>query len=338
MTTAVETPNGRVRKTLASQLDRLDQILDGLSTALNESVADAVERGVARVLTEILTNPDIADRLRAPGMPPVAAHESTDSTSPPPPAHPGSLSKMTGALRAGCGHVKRACGAVVRQASVLAGSGRSLLTTLFNGRLLALAGALAGMGLVVFFAGPRLPLLITAAVGWVSTLIARTRTSLRPSIACRPILDDRLWRVKCDVFLKAGRSSRAVCADSTRAAGSARAVLPGNVSHFLATIDNRNAYPAAAISQNRYLPAPSPKFGPKLRQYQVSSRLPWLLGPATAPARRRAFFPFAGKGISHDSFHDWPGSGCLCPGNRRSVYRCHDCSWWCTCAGCRLPR
>jgi hypothetical protein len=33
------TMNGQVRRTLASQLDRLDSILDGLSDALNGAVA-----------------------------------------------------------------------------------------------------------------------------------------------------------------------------------------------------------------------------------------------------------------------------------------------------------
>jgi hypothetical protein len=35
MTTTMN-PNGRVRKNLASQLDRLDQILDGLADGLND--------------------------------------------------------------------------------------------------------------------------------------------------------------------------------------------------------------------------------------------------------------------------------------------------------------
>src|SRR3954464_7899019 len=39
-------PNGQVRKTLASQLDRLDAILDTLGEGLNEAVATAVEQAV----------------------------------------------------------------------------------------------------------------------------------------------------------------------------------------------------------------------------------------------------------------------------------------------------
>ena len=43
---ATTTTNGDARKTLASQLDRLDSILDGLSEGLNEAVATAVEGAV----------------------------------------------------------------------------------------------------------------------------------------------------------------------------------------------------------------------------------------------------------------------------------------------------
>src|SRR5262249_50668272 len=46
------TTNGQVRKTLASQLDRLDSILDALSDGLNEAVATAVEGAVERAVRQ----------------------------------------------------------------------------------------------------------------------------------------------------------------------------------------------------------------------------------------------------------------------------------------------
>src|SRR4051794_12596471 len=69
--------NGQERKTLASQLDRLDAILDTLGEGLNEAVAGAVQeavetavregvhQGVRGALAEILTNPEIVAVLRA---------------------------------------------------------------------------------------------------------------------------------------------------------------------------------------------------------------------------------------------------------------------------------
>src|SRR5215813_3546508 len=80
------TTNGQVRKTLASQLDRLDSILDGLADALHGAVATAVEGAVERavrqavgeavketlqaVIAEVVSNPDLvaaARTLLAPG-------------------------------------------------------------------------------------------------------------------------------------------------------------------------------------------------------------------------------------------------------------------------------
>jgi hypothetical protein len=66
-------PNGRERKTLASQIDRLDVMLDGLADGLNDAVAQAVQSAVAlavkeavqAVLTEILTNPAVLAKLQA---------------------------------------------------------------------------------------------------------------------------------------------------------------------------------------------------------------------------------------------------------------------------------
>jgi len=79
---ATTTTNGRAaRPTLATQIDRLDRLLDGLSENLTEAVADAVKAAVVQavqtVLTEVLTNPAVLAKLRdalppAPAIPLVA--------------------------------------------------------------------------------------------------------------------------------------------------------------------------------------------------------------------------------------------------------------------------
>ena len=77
--------NGPARKTLASQLDRLDGILDGLSEGLNQAVAQAVreavglavQEAVQAVLTELLTNPALREQLKGP-----AAAESAPPDGP----------------------------------------------------------------------------------------------------------------------------------------------------------------------------------------------------------------------------------------------------------------
>ena len=66
--------NGTTRKTLASQLDRLDGILDGLSEGLDQAVAQAVreavglavQEAVQAVLTELLNNPALREQLQRP--------------------------------------------------------------------------------------------------------------------------------------------------------------------------------------------------------------------------------------------------------------------------------
>src|SRR5262245_24961079 len=76
MTTAT-VPNGTARKSLAEQIDRLDNILDGLAEALNESVAAAVQQAVGEAVAvavqaavvEVLTNPQLQKRLHPAGTP-----------------------------------------------------------------------------------------------------------------------------------------------------------------------------------------------------------------------------------------------------------------------------
>jgi hypothetical protein len=73
--------NGQQRKTLASQLDRLDGILDGLDAALagavQEAVEQAVKQAVQAVLTEVLTNRELQEQLQQasqPAPPPEGPH------------------------------------------------------------------------------------------------------------------------------------------------------------------------------------------------------------------------------------------------------------------------
>jgi hypothetical protein len=74
MTTTTRTnTNGQPRKTLASQLDRLDGILDGLDAALagavQEAVEQAVKHAVQAVLTEVLTNRQLQEQLQQAAQP-----------------------------------------------------------------------------------------------------------------------------------------------------------------------------------------------------------------------------------------------------------------------------
>ena len=86
MTTTTDT-NGRARKSLAEQIDRLDGILDGLADGLNEAVAAAVKEAVTlavrqavqSVVSELVTNPAVLEMLKRTLVPPAA----TPTTSAP---------------------------------------------------------------------------------------------------------------------------------------------------------------------------------------------------------------------------------------------------------------
>ena len=82
--------NGKVRKSLASQLDRFDGVLDGLADAIPQVVADTVRSVTAQVVrdavqaavSEVLANPDILEKLRNASAPPVVqATAWIDATS-----------------------------------------------------------------------------------------------------------------------------------------------------------------------------------------------------------------------------------------------------------------
>ena len=81
-TTIMRTDNNNPpRKTLASQLDRLDGILDGLDNALAGAVqavvCTAVKEAVQAVLTEVLTNRELQEQLQQASqhtLPPEGTH------------------------------------------------------------------------------------------------------------------------------------------------------------------------------------------------------------------------------------------------------------------------
>src|SRR5579864_4909497 len=127
------------RKTLASQLDRLDRILDGFADSLNgavaESVKDAVAAAVKEAVKEVLTSPALQQRLQ----------EAQNAAMPAQPKKPfirriskamaGLWSRTKVAVKAGCDHAKvvakagydRAKAAVVKSALFLQAKVRALV-------------------------------------------------------------------------------------------------------------------------------------------------------------------------------------------------------------------
>jgi len=197
------TTNGQVRKTLASQLDRLDSILDGLSDALNGAVASAVEGAVERavkqavgeavretlqaVIAEVVSNPDLvaaARTLLAPGAP---AGVPADPPEPP----RGLFRRACGAVRSGLGVAAMACtgaGAyVANKAAAVKSAARSgwRLLSRFRGRLLIACGVGVAAGALTYLAGPGLAVAASSVSGFVTTLAVQAASGLR-QLFCSP--------------------------------------------------------------------------------------------------------------------------------------------------------
>lgn len=89
--TATTIPNGRSRKTLADQIDRLDRVLDGLAEGLNDAVAaavreaatEAVREAVHAVLAEVLANQAVLAKLQDLAAPDGLAVKRGDESAPP---------------------------------------------------------------------------------------------------------------------------------------------------------------------------------------------------------------------------------------------------------------
>src|SRR5262249_17330395 len=143
--------NGRPRKQLAEQIDRLEQAVsglgDGLRQAVREATAQAVQEAVQGLVVELLTNPDLAAGLRA----------SVGGPAPAAPGHPGPgwLSRLGAWLQTLPGKARRAWDAALSRhrglvaglaaglvAAVAAWQARPLLglTSWLAGKAAALAG------------------------------------------------------------------------------------------------------------------------------------------------------------------------------------------------------
>ena len=182
MTTTTTNTDGRTRKSLAEQIDRLDAILDGLGDALNEAVAAAVSEAAGRavreavqgVLAEVLTNPALHERAI-----PVDSQPGPQTVSPPVPRLLARRVAWLGARARSCAQaclaglcwlrdtavrLSRLAGSRLRAALVGAGTVAAGVANSVRARLAAVAGRLSGWakGLTAT-AGPALRWLVLAA-------------------------------------------------------------------------------------------------------------------------------------------------------------------------------
>ena len=197
---ATTTTNGDARKTLASQLDRLDSILDGLSEGLNEAVATAVEGAVElavrqavgqavketlqAVIAEALTNADLlaaARTLITPGAP-------ADIPTEPPEPPKGLFKRACDGIKAGLAAAGTACAAVVGRVAGVKTMARAAwqLAKQFKGRVLAAGGVGVAAGAATLLAAPWLGVAAASVVGFCGTLAVKARNALRGLFAPAP--------------------------------------------------------------------------------------------------------------------------------------------------------
>ena len=192
MTTTMAS-NGKLRKSLADQIDRLDGILDGLAEALNgavagavkEAVALAVREGVQAVLTELLTNPAVLEVLR--GTAPAAAAPAAPAAVPVPSgAGVGERCRRAwdgltaGGRAAGAGCV----GLWARTREGLQNLQQPLaVLRRYKRPLLAATGVGVVLGVAAYFAGPWLAALASGVGGFVTTLAVQAWRWLRRTLA-----------------------------------------------------------------------------------------------------------------------------------------------------------
>jgi len=180
------------RKNLATQLDRLDRILDGLADSLSAAVSDCVREAVTVVvkqaITDVLTNPELCKRL----------HEVHDVTAPANPKN--SFGRRIGqtmrsvwnraksAAKAGGNRAKTVVKACYNRTSAITASGVRLAQTNVQ---LAMKWVRVAMrlslllvrqlkGLVWRF---RMPLLLAAGVGVVIGLCCNFATAFLAALA-----------------------------------------------------------------------------------------------------------------------------------------------------------
>jgi hypothetical protein len=192
---ATTNTNGRDRKSLAEQIDRLDRILDGLAEALNEAVASAVKEAVGAavkevvqaILEEVLTNPAVVDRLRGAATPGDQAQTEAPNTR-----LLGRLRQVWSWCKMGMqslcetagrlvAHGCRACSALVHQGCA---SFRTKVRAVrqFKVQLLTAVAIGASAGTAAYFAGPWLAAGVSAVGGFATTLAVQTGLWLRRTL------------------------------------------------------------------------------------------------------------------------------------------------------------
>ncbi len=205
MTATTVSPNGRVRRSLATEIDRLNQILDGLADGLTDAVREAVQQAIQLALREVLASPAFLEQLREKIVPPDPAPAQVETPVPPKKEEPPSRgSRLLGWVGAQAKAVAAGCAASAR---AIGRAGMALLRPVRTVATLGRRGAVRGLELASAFGllalrlarQYRLPLLTAAGIGTALGLAAFGAGRLTATLLCR--LGDLLTAVRA----RAGR-------------------------------------------------------------------------------------------------------------------------------------
>jgi hypothetical protein len=190
--TATLLTNGQVRKNLASQLDRLDGILDGLAdglgeavvTAVKEAVGLAVQEAVRAVLTEILTNPDLLDKLRGSIVSPAQLMEAAVAPAPVEPLRTRlvrGLGRLWSWVGSGLRTLCQTCGNRLHKARERVGAAWTRLQGVrrFKSQVLTALAIGVVLGVSAYFSGPWLAAAASGLGGFATTVLVQAGMWMR---------------------------------------------------------------------------------------------------------------------------------------------------------------
>jgi hypothetical protein len=199
MATVTTDTNGRVRKSLAEQIDRLDGILDGLAEGLNEAViaavkeaaGAAVQEAVRAVLGELLANPELLHAIRDSLTPSLRAEAQTAQ-----PAESRGVGAATSTRLGGCwpwlrarvlgakGYLVARLGRARRPvdtAWVSLCTGTRVASRVWRSLLVAL-GVGVLVGVAAYLLGPWLSTMAGGLAGFTTSMAVQARMALRQAL------------------------------------------------------------------------------------------------------------------------------------------------------------
>ena len=180
------------RKTLASQIDRLDSIIDDLSDGLNQAVAHAVtqavtvavQQAVEGVVQAVTANPQLLHNLAGRLPPSTDPDAEQPNVSPAADKPAGPVARVRRWMLARLRQGGEACAAVKRRAGALLAG---VYDRLSRPRLLTVLTFGTAVAVLAYFYGPLLAAGAGFLTAWLTARLLSARDALRRLMTAEPI-------------------------------------------------------------------------------------------------------------------------------------------------------